>query len=87
MIVLNIKCETDEKTWELRNRMCEALAGSPAFINNEIAVCDFVDVPNAFMVCLGKSNDADIEFDLIGSDFLVRSDAKEEAAKYGSQYD
>ena len=83
MIVLNIKCENEEKMHKLRDRMCQALVGSPAFIESEIAVCDFVDVPNAFTIVVGNENDADIEFDLVESDFKVRSDAKEEAIKHG----
>ena len=42
MIVLNIKCKNPEEMAKFRDRMCEALVGSPAFVNNEIAVCDFM---------------------------------------------
>lgn len=35
MIVLNIKCKNPEEMAKFRDRMCEALVGSPAFKNNE----------------------------------------------------
>lgn len=31
MIVLNIKCKNPEEMAKFRDRMCEALVGSPAF--------------------------------------------------------
>lgn len=61
MIVLNIKCKNHEEMTRFRDRMCEALVGSPAFINNEIAVCDFTDLDKAFSVFIGNSNDHDVE--------------------------
>lgn len=64
MIVLNIKCKNPEEMAKFRDRMCEALVGSPAFKNNEIAVCDFTD--------LGNSNDHDVEYDLVDTDFMER---------------
>ena len=81
MIVLNIKCRSAEDMPKLRDRMCEALVGSPAFINNEIAVCDFTDYDKAFSIFIGKPNGNDIEYDLIDEDFMVCSDEKEEREK------
>ena len=52
--------------------MCEALVGSPAFIKNEIAVCDFTDLDKAFSVFIGNSNDHDVEYDLVDKDFMER---------------
>ena len=72
MIVLNIKCKNPEEMAKLRNRMCEALVGSPAFVNNEIAVCDFTDLDKAFSVFIGNSNDHDVEYDLIDANFMER---------------
>ena len=48
MIVLNIKCKNPEEMAKFRDRMCEALVGSPAFKNNEIAVCDFTTLIRRF---------------------------------------
>lgn len=81
MIVLNIKCRSAEEMPKLRDRMCEALVGSPAFINSEIAICDFTDLDKAFSVFIGKPNENDIEYDMVAEDFMVRSDSKEEREK------
>ena len=72
MIVLNIKCRNPEEMAKFRDRMCEALAGSPAFIKNEIAVCDFPGLDKAFSVFIGRSNDQDVEYDLVDADFKER---------------
>jgi hypothetical protein len=72
MIVLNIKCKNPEEMAKFRDRMCEALVGSPAFKNNEIAVCDFTDLDKAFSIFIGNSNDHDVEYDLIDKDFMER---------------
>ncbi len=52
MIVLNIKCKNHEEMAKFRDRMREALVGSPAFIKNEIAVCDFTDLDKRFRYLL-----------------------------------
>lgn len=72
MIVLNIKCKNPEEMAKFRDRMCEALVGSPAFINNEIAVCDFPGLDKAFSVFIGNSNDHDVEYDMVDADFMER---------------
>lgn len=72
MIVLNIKCKNPEEMAKFRDRMCEALVGSPAFKNNEIAVCDFTDLDKAFSIFIGNSNDHDVEYNLIDKDFMER---------------
>ena len=72
MIVLNIKCKNHEEMTRFRDRMCEALVGSPAFIKNEIAVCDSTDLDKAFLVFIGNSNDHDVEYDLVDKDFMER---------------
>lgn len=78
MIVLNILCDDVDAKCNIRDRLCEALVGSPAFINSEIAVCDFPGLDSALEVFIGKPNDSDIEFDLMAGNFGIRYDAKEE---------
>ena len=70
MIVLNIKCKNPEEMAKFRDRMGEALVGS--FKNNEIAVCDFTDLDKAFSIFIGNSNDHDVEYDLIDTNFMER---------------
>lgn len=72
MIVLNVKCKNHEEMVKMRDRMCEALVGSPAFLSNEIAICDFTDLDKAFSMFIGNSNEHDIEYDLVDADFKER---------------
>ena len=74
MIVLNIKCEQDEAAF-LRDRMCEALAGSPAFIDSEIGVCDVST--SEFCLVIGHRNGSDVEFDVKESDLTEVSAAQQ----------
>lgn len=69
MIVLNIKCKEDEAAF-LRDRMCEALAGSPAFVNSEIGVCDVST--SEFCLVIGHRNENDIEFDVEESNLIEK---------------
>lgn len=73
MIVFNIKCKQDEAAF-LRDRMCEALVGSPAFVNSEIGVCDVS--PSEFCLVIGHSNDSDITFDVNESDLVEAQQAE-----------
>lgn len=78
MIVLNILCGDVDEKCKFRDRLCEALVGSPAFINSEIAVTDFEGLDRALEVFIGKPNGADIEFDLMSGNFGIRYDEKED---------
>lgn len=77
MIVLNIMCDDVDEKCRFRDRLCEALVGSPAFINSEIAVTDFTDLDKSLEVFIGKPNGSDIEFDLVSGNFGLRYDEKE----------
>lgn len=68
MIVFKIHCSHEEVTNEWRDKFCEALVGSPAFINSEIAVCD--DNECNFVLIVGESNDHDMTFDINESDLV-----------------
>ena len=68
MIVFKIHCPHEEVTNEWRDKFCEALVGSPAFINSEIAVCD--DNECNFVLIVGESKDHDMTFDINESDLV-----------------
>lgn len=72
MVLFTIKANTVEEMTALRDRICEALVGSPAFINNEIAVCDSPCSPDMFEFFIGESNNADVSFEFSANDFPVR---------------
>ena len=72
MVLFRIKGNTVEETVALRDRICEALVGSPAFINNEIAVCDSPHISNAFEFFVGELNDANVSFEFSVDDFLTK---------------
>ncbi len=38
----------------------------------KIAVCDFTDLDKAFSIFIGNSNDHDVEYDLIDTNFMER---------------
>lgn len=75
MITINIKCNSVEEMKDLRGRMHEALVGSTAYKESEIAICDLQD--DAFTLIVGNSNENNVEYDLHSSQLLVREDAKE----------
>lgn len=66
MIVLGIKCASQEDMFKARETMHNALVGSPAYINSEIAICDCEEDKTKFLLVVGNSNDNDVEF---GVDF------------------
>lgn len=68
MIVFKIHCPHKKVTNEWRDKFCEALVGSPAFINSEIAVCD--DNEYNFVLIVGESNDHDMTFDINESNLV-----------------
>ncbi len=68
MITFRIHCPHPDVAAEWRDRFCEALVGSPAFINSEIGVCDGND--GEFYLVVGKSNDRDMTLDLMASDLV-----------------
>lgn len=68
MVSINIKCSSPEEMHELRDKFCLSLMGSPAFIDNEIAVCDLQD--DAFTLIVGNSNDNNIDLD-VNSRYLL----------------
>lgn len=68
MITFRIHCPHPDVAAEWRDRFCEALVGSPAFINSEIGVCDGND--GEFYLVVGKSNDRDMTLDLMESDLV-----------------
>lgn len=73
-VAINIKCESEEKMYELREKIHEALVGSPAYINSEIAICDLQD--DAFTLIVGNYNkeheDRNIELDVHSNNLLER---------------
>lgn len=68
MIAFRIHCPHPGVAAEWRDRFCEALAGSPAFVNSEIGVCD--GSGGEFFLVVGKSNDHDLILDLMESDLV-----------------
>lgn len=68
MIAFRIHCPHPGVAAEWRDRFCEALAGSPAFANSEIGVCD--GSGGEFSLVVGKSNDHDMTLDLMESDLV-----------------
>ena len=73
-VAFNIKCSSVEEMHVLRDRICLSLVGSPAFINNEIAVCDLQD--DAFTLFVGDYNkeneERNVEYDIHSSQLLER---------------
>ena len=55
---------TNDPGRKLEYRLCEALVGSPAFVDSEIAVCDDVSNDSAFYLVVGKENERDIELEV-----------------------
>lgn len=69
-VIFNIKCGSKEEMNELRNKFYEGLNGSPAFVNNEIAICDLQE--GAFTLIIGNNNVNDIDLDVHSSNLLER---------------
>ena len=55
MIDLIIKGKDKEDTFLMKEKMHNALAGSPAYIESEIAICDEDD--NTFHLIIGNNNE------------------------------
>lgn len=69
-VILNIKCKSREEMIELREKMHRGLAGSPGYIESEIAICDFQE--DAFTLAVGRGNGHDIDLDVHSGDLLER---------------
>ena len=50
--------------------MHRGLAGSPGYIESEIAICDFQE--DAFTLAVGRGNGHDIDLDVHSGDLLER---------------
>lgn len=53
MVELIIKNKTGHEYKEVRDSICAALVGCPAFINNDIIVSDAHEEDNVVTICLG----------------------------------
>lgn len=62
MIVFKINCYTQEKMIKKREEFHEALIGSPAYQDSEIAVCDEDDT--SFLLIIGKNNENNIKYNI-----------------------
>lgn len=69
-VIINIKCSSVKEMEELREKFHNGLKGSPAYINNEIAICDLQD--DAFTLIVGNNNDNDIDLDIHCKNLLER---------------
>ena len=58
MIDLIIKGKDKEETFVMKEKMHNALAGSPAYVDSEIAICDEDDT--SFHLIIGNSNECNI---------------------------
>ena len=58
MIDLIIKGKDKEETFVMKEKMQNALAGSPGYIDSEIAICD--ETETSFHLVIGDRNDCDI---------------------------
>ena len=68
MINMIIQCGSKEEMEQKKTRMHEALKGSPAYIDSEIAICDNDDT--SFYLVIGQNNDRDLKV-TIGSRELI----------------
>lgn len=69
-VSINFKCTSPEEMQALRDKMHRGLVGSPAYISNEIALCDLQD--DAFTIIIGNNNDNNVDFDVHCSNLLER---------------
>lgn len=76
MIILNIVCVNNAERDEIRDEFCEALVGSPAFINSEIMVSDDPKKDNVFSLILGENNGRNIEYNIDSSDFFLNESSE-----------
>ena len=74
MINMIIQCGSKEEMEHKKTRMHEALKGSPAYINSEIAICDNDDT--SFYLVVGNNNDRDLKV-TIGSKSFVENNEEE----------
>lgn len=70
MISIIIQCSSQEEMEQKKTRMHEALIGSPAYIESEIAICDNNDT--SFYLVVGNNNDRDLEI-IIGSKMFIEN--------------
>ena len=69
-VAINIKCNSPEEMYELREKFHLGLVGSPAYINSEIVISDLQD--DAFTLIVGNGNDYDVDYDIHGKNLLER---------------
>ena len=85
MIQFNFNVKNGDSIAPLRDRLCEALVGSPAFINSEIAVVDGDDASHCSLIVGNKSeNDKDmaIGIEMDQMNVIDKQEDEEEAHLY-----
>lgn len=80
MIYVSIKCSTPEERIELRDKLCYALSGSPAYINSEIVVGEELydedgniveSKDNEVYLLIGNGNDYNMSMTIDSSNLKV----------------
>lgn len=65
MIIFKVNCKEQEKMFEKREEFHNALVGSPAYINSEIAICDNDEDKTSFFLIVGNdNNDKNVEYEI-----------------------
>lgn len=72
MIVLIINNKDKETMIQKREEFHNALVGSPAYMESEIAICNMQEDETSFMIIIGNNNDNDIT-KIIDSEDLMDS--------------
>lgn len=72
MIVLIVKSKDRETMFQKREEFHNALVGSLAYMESEIAICDMQEDETSFLLIIGNNNDNDIT-KIIDSDNLMDS--------------
>lgn len=57
MINITVESLDSEESFKVKERLHNALVGSPAYINSEIAICDVDE--KTFILAVGNCNDDD----------------------------
>ena len=92
-IVFKIKCSTPEEREKVQERFHNALIGSPAYINSEIAICDGdastskQPKPDSFYLAVGLESGQGPQFDVkidVDSDSFYYTNAEEAKRNNGS---
>ena len=71
MISIKIKCESFNEMANLRDEFCSALAGSPAFVESEIAVCEDHNDEKVFYLAVGNCNNHDLSTEINSKDIKI----------------